>query len=123
MTSISVNLAAANDSFTAGSGLPDSVNLGLGGGAGDDTLTGGPGEDNLDGGDGDDTLTGGGTNFTTGGTDFAGRRRLQRRRRKRLDKNGGSLLATVQAQTTEPIGTSVHDGHLLLRRKAEKKKD
>ena len=37
--------------------------------------------------------------------------------RKTLDKNGGFLLATAEAQTTEPIGTSVRADDVLLRAK------
>ncbi len=38
--------------------------------------------------------------------------------RKLFDKNGGTMLATAQAQTTEPIGTSVAEGDVLLKRKS-----
>ena len=37
--------------------------------------------------------------------------------RKLLDKNGGTVLVTGQAQTAEPIGTSVAEGDVLLKQK------
>jgi Ca2+-binding RTX toxin-like protein len=40
--------------------------------------------------------------------------------RKLLDKNGGTLLVSAEARTTEPIGTSVDADEVLLRRKPGK---
>jgi Ca2+-binding RTX toxin-like protein len=44
--------------------------------------------------------------------------KLSKDGRKVLDRSGGSLLATGEARTTEPIGTSVHEADVLLRRKS-----
>ena len=42
---------------------------------------------------------------------------LSKAGRKTLDKNGGFLLATAEAQTTEPLGTSLRADDVLLRLK------
>ena len=44
--------------------------------------------------------------------------KLSKEGREQFDKNGGTLLATAQAQTTEPIGTSIAEADVLLQRKA-----
>ncbi len=45
---------------------------------------------------------------------------LNKEGRKLLDKNGGTLLASAEAQTTEPVGTSIKEDEVLLRRKPGK---
>ncbi len=46
--------------------------------------------------------------------------KLNKRGKKLLEKNGGSLLATAQATTTEPGGTAVHEGDVLVKRKPKR---
>jgi Ca2+-binding RTX toxin-like protein len=53
-----VNMAAGNDSFTAGGDLASLVQLTVDGGAGNDTINGSNGADMLFGGDGDDFIDG-----------------------------------------------------------------
>jgi Ca2+-binding RTX toxin-like protein len=48
------------------------------------------------------------------------RLKLTKDGRKLLDRNGGTLLATAEAHTTEPIGTSVSANEVLVRRKPAK---
>jgi Ca2+-binding RTX toxin-like protein len=43
--------------------------------------------------------------------------KLNKRGKKLLDKNGGTLFATAQATTTEPGGTAVQEGDVLVKRK------
>src|SRR6266699_2247483 len=54
-----VNANGGDDTFTAGNGLANLIQITVDGGAGNDTLTGGDGADVLLGGDGNDLITGG----------------------------------------------------------------
>ncbi len=54
-----VNMNGGNDTFTAGNGLANLIQIAVDGGAGNDTITGGDGNDRLTGGDGNDLITGG----------------------------------------------------------------
>ena len=54
-----VNMNGGDDTFTAGNGLANLINITVDGGAGNDSITGGDGADTLLGGDGNDTLIGG----------------------------------------------------------------
>jgi Ca2+-binding RTX toxin-like protein len=54
-----LNMNGGDDTFTAGNGLANLINITVDGGAGNDTITGGDGNDTLLGGDGNDTITGG----------------------------------------------------------------
>ncbi len=59
-----VNMNGGDDSFTAGNGLANLIQISVDGGAGNDTITGGDGNDRLSGGDGDDLVNGGRGNDT-----------------------------------------------------------
>jgi hypothetical protein len=48
--------------------------------------------------------------------------KLTKQGRKTLAKSGGTLLTTVQAQTTEPIGTSIDEEDVLVKSKPRKKR-
>jgi Ca2+-binding RTX toxin-like protein len=61
---LQVNMNGGNDTFTAGNGLANLINIAVDGGAGNDTITGGDGNDRLSGGDGNDLITGGRGNDT-----------------------------------------------------------
>jgi Ca2+-binding RTX toxin-like protein len=54
-----VNMNGGDDTFTAGNGLANLIQISADGGAGNDTITGGDGNDRLAGGDGNDLITGG----------------------------------------------------------------
>jgi Ca2+-binding RTX toxin-like protein len=56
---LQVNMNGGDDTFTAGNGLANLIQIGVDGGAGNDTITGGDGSDRLVGGDGNDLITGG----------------------------------------------------------------
>ncbi len=45
--------------------------------------------------------------------------KLNKKGKQLLEKNGGSLFATAQARTTEPGGTSVQEGDVLVKRKPQ----
>lgn len=61
---LQVNMAGGDDSFTAGNGLANLINLSVDGGDGNDTIVGGDGNDRLSGGAGNDVITGGRGNDT-----------------------------------------------------------
>ena len=46
--------------------------------------------------------------------------KLNKKGKQLLEKNGGSLLATAQATTTEPGGTAVQSGEVLVKRKPKR---
>ena len=54
-----LNMNGGDDTFTAGNGLANLINLTVDGGTGNDTITGGDGNDTLLGGDGNDVINGG----------------------------------------------------------------
>jgi Ca2+-binding RTX toxin-like protein len=56
---LQVNMNGGDDTFTASNGLANLIQIGVDGGAGNDTITGGDGNDVLAGGDGDDLIIGG----------------------------------------------------------------
>jgi Ca2+-binding RTX toxin-like protein len=56
---LQVNMNGGDDTFTASNGLATLIDIGVDGGAGNDTITGGDGADRLVGGDGNDLIIGG----------------------------------------------------------------
>lgn len=56
---LQVNMNGGDDTFAAGNGLANLIQIGVDGGAGNDTITGGDGADRVTGGDGNDLIAGG----------------------------------------------------------------